>query len=191
MSTYDQSKGGQVPPYVELAVHYKAEIDATAAERDRLKDEAAKAHELRNQIAIENKRLFSQLSALQAEAAMYRSEHEGMRQSLVALSKAPYPATAAELQSWARVQLQEITLASSAAKGEQEKCGTCGGKGYVYEGEAITGRGPDDVFPEKVACPDCATPEQECAHCGHPAHERYCTADECQCAFFATPERKP
>jgi hypothetical protein len=35
------------------------------------------------------------------------------------------------------------------------------------------------------------TPEQECAHCGHPAHERYCTADECQCAFFATPERKP
>ncbi len=35
------------------------------------------------------------------------------------------------------------------------KCETCGGKGYVYEGEAITGRGPGDVFPEKAACPDC------------------------------------
>lgn len=36
------------------------------------------------------------------------------------------------------------------------KCGECGGKGYVYEGECITGRGPDDVFPEQVTCPDCA-----------------------------------
>lgn len=35
------------------------------------------------------------------------------------------------------------------------KCDECGGKGYVYEGEAITGRGPEDVFPEKVVCPEC------------------------------------
>lgn len=35
------------------------------------------------------------------------------------------------------------------------KCDECGGKGYVYEGEAITGRGPEDVFPEKAACPEC------------------------------------
>jgi hypothetical protein len=36
------------------------------------------------------------------------------------------------------------------------ECGECAGKGYIYEGDAITGRGPDDVFPEQVACPECA-----------------------------------
>jgi hypothetical protein len=36
------------------------------------------------------------------------------------------------------------------------ECAECGGKGYYFEGEAITGRGPDDVFPEQVACPECA-----------------------------------
>lgn len=39
---------------------------------------------------------------------------------------------------------------------EPARCATCGGKGYTYEGEAITGRGPDDVFPNKVACEDCS-----------------------------------
>lgn len=34
-------------------------------------------------------------------------------------------------------------------------CGMCGGRGYVYEGAAVTGRGPDDVFPEQAPCPDC------------------------------------
>jgi hypothetical protein len=34
-------------------------------------------------------------------------------------------------------------------------CETCKGKRYVYEGEAITGCGHDDVFPEKVACDEC------------------------------------
>lgn len=36
------------------------------------------------------------------------------------------------------------------------RCKSCDGKGWYYEGEAITGRGPDDVFPEKVRCPDCS-----------------------------------
>jgi hypothetical protein len=36
------------------------------------------------------------------------------------------------------------------------ECISCVGYGYVYEGEAITGRGPDDVFPNKVDCAECA-----------------------------------
>jgi hypothetical protein len=47
----------------------------------------------------------------------------------------------------------------------------------------------DAQCDQLAALASSATPE--CALCGHPAHERYCTADECQCAFFATPERKP
>lgn len=53
------------------------------------------------------------------------------------------------------VPLCEPELASQDVQAQGEKCETCKGKGYVYEGEAITGRGPDDVFPEKVACEDC------------------------------------
>lgn len=41
------------------------------------------------------------------------------------------------------------------AQPSQGECETCRGKGYEYEGEAITGRGPEDVFPEKVSCDDC------------------------------------
>jgi hypothetical protein len=56
---------------------------------------------------------------------------------------------------------QPLPAPPSAAPGEA-KCATCDDKGYVYEGECITGRGPDDVHPDQVACPDCApSPEQQ------------------------------
>jgi hypothetical protein len=42
------------------------------------------------------------------------------------------------------------------AKRYASECLNCGGHGFVYEGEAITGRGPDDVFPNQVACDECA-----------------------------------
>lgn len=42
------------------------------------------------------------------------------------------------------------------AKRYASECLNCGGHGFVYEGDAVTGRGPDDVFPNEVACDECA-----------------------------------
>lgn len=123
--------------------------------------------------------------------------------------------TLAELVGDARGEMADYREAVA----EQEKCGTCHGTRRVpvyapYEegslntepcgweecpnceltsedaSDCLCGLATGSARFHQPWC-DTATPEQECAHCGHPAHERYCTADECQCAFFATPERKP
>jgi DNA repair exonuclease SbcCD ATPase subunit len=142
----EQSKGGQVPPYVELAVHYKAEIDATAAERDRLRERVTEYRRRLESYADQVTDLMEQLgqlSTLQAEAARLR---------------------------------EALADIYEAAKSQVDK-----GDPLLNSHWAMT--------TSRAALASSATPE--CAHCGHPAHERYCTADECQCAFFATPERKP
>lgn len=35
------------------------------------------------------------------------------------------------------------------------ECGECGGKGWFYVGEGISGRGPDDVEPKREHCGEC------------------------------------
>jgi hypothetical protein len=36
------------------------------------------------------------------------------------------------------------------------ECGECGGKGWYYVGEGVSGRGPDDVEPGQEHCSECA-----------------------------------
>lgn len=54
------------------------------------------------------------------------------------------------------------------AKRYASECLNCGGYGFVYEGETITGRGPDDVFPNQVACDECADIRAALALAGAP-----------------------
>jgi hypothetical protein len=42
------------------------------------------------------------------------------------------------------------------AKRYASECLNCVGHGFIYEGDAVTGRGPDDVFPSEVSCDECA-----------------------------------
>lgn len=35
------------------------------------------------------------------------------------------------------------------------ECAECAGRGFVYAGDGITGRGPDDVEPTRIACAEC------------------------------------
>lgn len=36
------------------------------------------------------------------------------------------------------------------------ECAECGGKGWYYVGEGVSGSGPDDIEPEQAHCPECA-----------------------------------
>lgn len=41
------------------------------------------------------------------------------------------------------------------AKKLASECADCGGRGFVYGDDGVSGRGPDDVEPTRIACAEC------------------------------------
>lgn len=50
---------------------------------------------------------------------------------------------------------QRLAKAVESLKQWASECGECGGRGYTYGDDGVTGRGPDDREPTQYACGQC------------------------------------
>lgn len=97
-----------------------------------------------NLVALENQKLAAERDKLQADLTEARAKVANLT------------ADRDQLQMDLKLACNLATEAMALLTRYASECAECGGKGWFYVGEGVSGRGPDDVDPEQEHCSECA-----------------------------------